>query len=332
MAYVYRYDNWASHMHLEGAQLRANHWSLKKGSHPHRSLIVNEEKLPNGYGLFRICFWKNEEAMLRWGSASLWPELNVLQRVREDHPFLKTFTREVDDYLVESAWLYWKTANLLEGQEWSIDGIPKSDIEVLDFDGVWRPYDQSEIMRPEAETFRQLGFESFHFLMGGTIPSITFAKCKLMELEGDMQFVVMITHPVCQVARAYNCPSVISHVFQEMYRHAVGIPVSKCRIFVMEDVKKKFDHANLAELPLTEVLKVRRRYNKFLGIIPFGYSEELEIQITPLSGLRLHAHDGKLFAKIMETFSMPSQNARLTKYAELHRILRAEKCPDLAYP
>lgn len=329
MAYVYRYDNWVSHMHMEGAELKARHWSLKKGSHPHKSLIANEEILPTGKGLFRISFWKNEQAMLRWASAGLWPELQVMQRVREDHPFLQTFTKEIDDYLEESAWLYWKTADLAEGQGWSVDGIPKRDIEVLDFDGVWRPYDQSEIMRPEADVYEQLGFEAFHYLMGSMVSATVFAKGKLMEVDGGVQFVVVITHPVCQVARAYNDTKVLTHVFQEMWRHAVDIPLSKCRIFVMDDAKRKFDKAHVAELSLSEVVNVRRRYSKFLGFIPVGYSEELEIKIDSRAPLRWHASDGALFARILSEFSIPRHVDRLERYVKLHGALRAEKCPDL---
>lgn len=332
MTYVYRYDDWASHMHMEGGQLRAKHWSLKKGSHPHQSLIESEEVLPAGQGLFRISFWKNEQAMLRWGSSLNWSALQVLQRVREDHPFLQTFTREVDDCLKESAWLYWKTASLAEEQRWSIDGIPKSDIEVLDFDGAWRPYDQSEIMRPEADTFRQLGFESFHYLMGGMVPATVFAKSNLMEIEGVAQFVVVITHPICQVARAYNDPSVIAHIFQEMRRHAIDVPLSMCRVFILDDAKTKLDRATLAELPLSERVKVHRRYNKLLGIIPLGYSSEFELKIDPSSALLWHSHQGQLFAKIVEAFSIPGHSDRLKRYSQLHQALRTEKCPDLLYP
>ncbi|UWE16088.1 hypothetical protein [Herbaspirillum huttiense] len=332
MAYVYRYDNWVSHMRMEGNELKARHWSLKKGSHPHKSLIASEEILPTGKGLFRISFWKNERAMLRWGSSTLWPELQVMQRVREDHPFLQTFTKEIDDCLEESAWLYWKTADLAEGQGWSVDGIPKRDIEVLDFDGVWRRYDQSDIMRPEADVFAQLGFEEFHYLMGGMVPASVFAKSKLMEIDGDMQFVVVITHPVCQVARAYNDTKVITYVFQEMRRYAVDIPLSKCRIFVMDDAKRKFDNAHMAELPLSEVVKVRRRYNKLLGFIPVGYSEEFDIKVDSQSPLRWHASDGALFSQILNEFSIPRHIDHLERYAELHSALRAEKCPDLLHP
>lgn len=332
MAYVYRYDNWASHMHMEGGQLRARHWSLKKGSHPHRSLIESEKILPAGRGLFRISFWKNEQAMLRWASSSHWSALQVLQRVRDDHPFLQTFTKEADDYLEESAWLYWKTSDRTENQGWSIDGIHKDDVEVLDFDGVWCPYEQSEIMRPEEDTFKQLGFDPFQYLMGGIVPATVFAKSKLMEIDGEVQFVVVITHPICQVARAYKDPSVITHVFQEMRSRAAGIPLSKCRIFIMDDAKTKLEHPDLAELELSEAVRVRRRYHKLLGIIPFRDSEDFEIKIDSRSKLRWHPHRGALFAQLMEAFSIPSHSARLQKYSQLHSTLRAEKCTDLMYP
>lgn len=332
MAFVYRYDNWATHMHMEGGQLRAQHWSLKKGAHPHRSLIESEKILPAGQGLFRISFWKTEQAMFRWTSASNWPSLHVLQRVRDDHPFLQTFTKEVDDYLEESAWLYWKAGDIAKGQGWSDDGIPKRDIEVLDFDGSWRPYEQSEIMRPEAETFRQLGFESFHYLMGGVLPSTVFATCKLIEIDGEMQFVVLITDPVCQAARVYNDTHVIAHIFQLMHRHAIDFSLSRCRVFVMSDARTKFDHPNLAELPLAELVTVHRHYNKLFRLIPLGYTEIHKFGIHTRTSLRWHSHQGKLFEKIAQSFSMPCHLDRLEKYVQLHQRLRAEKCPDLLYP
>jgi len=270
--------------------------------------------------------------MLRWASSLLWSELPVLQRVRADHPFLQTFTKEVDDYLTESAWLYWKKATLAEGQGWSVDGISKSDLEVLDFDGVWRPYDKSQIMQPEEDTFKQLGFEAFHYLMGGIVPASVFAKSKLIEIDGNAQFVVVLAHPLCQTPRVYNDTRVIAHVFQEMWRHAINIPLNKCRLFIMDDAKKKYDCAHLAELPLSETLVVRKKRNKLLGFIHFGYSEDFDMTINFKSQLRWHSPEKALFSRIADEFSIPQQKDRLARYAKLHSELCAEKCPELVRP
>src|SRR5882762_1675197 len=107
--YVYRYDSWLSHLDLFGSQLRARHWSrITKDSHPHVSLIEAEKSLAAGQGIFRISFWKNIGAALQSIGATYRTSLAVLQRVRDDHPFLASLTREDDDCLKSTAWLYWK--------------------------------------------------------------------------------------------------------------------------------------------------------------------------------------------------------------------------------
>ena len=195
---------------------------------------------------------------------------------------------------------------------------------------MWRPYAKSQIMQPEEDTFRQAGFEVFDYLMGGMVPAIAFAKSKFVEIDKEVNFVVLITHPLCQTSRVYNDVPVIAHILEEMRRHVVGIPLSKCRLFITDDVKKSYETAHMAELPLLETLYVKRQRKQLLGLVPFGYLEERELKIDLTSPFRWHSQDSEIFAKIFEMFSIAGQKNRMERYAKLHNELRILHCPDLA--
>ena len=163
---------WLSHLDLFGSQLRARHWSrITKDSHPHVSLIEAKKSLAAGQGIFRISFWKNFGAALQSFGATYRTSLAVLQRVRDDHPFLASLTREDDDWLKPTAWLYWKIDAHAHEQEWSVDGIFLDAVEVLDLDGTWRRFKDALIMKSAETRLAGRGFlpillRRLHFLDG----------------------------------------------------------------------------------------------------------------------------------------------------------------------
>ncbi|MDR5752611.1 hypothetical protein QCE48_17785 [Caballeronia sp. LZ024] len=141
MSYIYRYDPWLTHLRMHGDMLRADRWSSgEAGPWQHESLVAAEHTLAEGEAIFRIAFWKSLEAAKSGMGYRLWSQMHVLHRVREDHPFFNAFERADDDFLIETAWLYWQTSTREPQQDWSRDGIPKSDIEILDLDGQWRAH------------------------------------------------------------------------------------------------------------------------------------------------------------------------------------------------
>lgn len=315
MKYVYRFDNWMSHMQLAGAKLRAKHWSRKKypDAHPHKTLIANEEILSPGQGLFRISFWKDEPTMLRWASSLSGTELIVMQRVRADHRFLQTFIREVDDCLPDSAWLYWQRDAVSESQRWSSDGIAKTDIDVLDYDGTWRRFSESEIMEAEERTFRKLGFEAYHYLYGGQTPATVFAKGQFVTLEGEVTFAILIAHPLCGASRVYNAPHTLKHVFHEVRRHAVDVPLANCRLFIMDDAKYTFELPHLAEVPLYECFTRQKNKVHLFGVIPIGAVEQGTWKTEFNQALRWHSTQSGIFSTIAEAFALPLQRDRIER-------------------
>ena len=88
---------WLSHLDFFGSQLRAPLESDNKGQSSARLADRSEKSLAAGQGIFRISFWKNFGAALQSFGASYRTSLAVLQRVRDDHPFLASLTREDDD-------------------------------------------------------------------------------------------------------------------------------------------------------------------------------------------------------------------------------------------
>lgn len=112
----------------------------------HRQLTDALESLSAGDGLFCLSAWKDLDtaiAMLRFDSRLCRGDLvPVLQRIRADHPCFDTFHRGDDEHLAD-AWLFWKTERLCGNPDWSADGIPHADIEVLLQDGHWVPFNEA---------------------------------------------------------------------------------------------------------------------------------------------------------------------------------------------
>ena len=160
-SYLYRYDAWLSHIDLEGQQLSARCWSSTT-SFPHHQIESARKKLEKGQDVFAIFFWDTLEIGI---SRALKHEgFNgpaVLQRVRSDHTYLKFYQRGEDEYLIGEASIYWNTEPLEKDQRRSRNGISWQDLEVLDLDGVWRSYKDSEYMAPAHVRLAKVGFRPF---------------------------------------------------------------------------------------------------------------------------------------------------------------------------
>jgi len=170
--YVYRYDSLAVASRLVRQPVaRAPLESDNKGQSSARLADRSEKSLAAGQGIFRISFWKVFGAALQSFGATYRTSLAVLQRVRDDHPFLASLTREDDDWLKPTAWLYWKIDAHAHEQEWSVDGIFLDDVEVLDLDGTWRRFKDALIMKSAETRLAGRGFlpillRRLHFLDG----------------------------------------------------------------------------------------------------------------------------------------------------------------------
>lgn len=280
MSYLYRYDSLRSHLKLHGDCLRARFWShSKKQSHPHAMLIAAESTLPEGHGIFRISFWKDEASCRRFvpcsGGAA---EPYVVQRVRADHPFFNGFRRDVDDYLPDSAWLFWKIDRRECDQEWSTEGISKTDLEVLDLDGKWKPYANAELTAPAHDRYGRLGFDPVYYVgMDGRQASAYFAA-QALPASSMADFAVLILEPADFPVSILVDLEGLQSIFEQI-QNRIDIPAShRLRLFVVQEAVYTFEHRHIAEVPIRRAMRRAttihwlarllpwRRYEPFLAV------------------------------------------------------------------
>lgn len=150
MDYLYRYDR-LDQLRTQAPDpvLRARRVTQVQGAWDHHQVLAALAKLAPTEGVYRFCFWKNWDAanrqLLR---ASFYSSPPVLQRVRADHPALATFDRDDDEYVRSDAWIFWRTDRVEPTRpDWSPEGIPHEDMEVLTPARRWERLSTSSLMR-----------------------------------------------------------------------------------------------------------------------------------------------------------------------------------------
>lgn len=269
MSYVYRYDPLVSHLRMHGDMLRARRWNSGEGSWKHAPLLAAESTLAEGDAIFRISFWKSLHAAKSRMSNRVWSEMHILQRVREDHPYFNSFQRVDDDFLVDSAWLYWRTSPREPQQDWSRDGIPKRDIEVLDLDGQWRAIPDSTLMASPHSRLERKGFRPHFFMTNSCQPALVLWTSRLVTRpSGDTDVALLLLDPQESRHRVYNdVPVMQTIVDQFLESGGKDIPADRLRLFVIDEGSHTYDTSHLLEIPLSGEWKPestsRRRFAWF---------------------------------------------------------------------
>ncbi|MBK3780777.1 hypothetical protein G3A43_11115 [Paraburkholderia aspalathi] len=253
MSYIYRYDPWLTHLRMHGDMLRARRWSSgEAGPWQHEPLVAAEHTLAEGESIFRISFWKSLEAAKSRMGCRLWSQLHVLQRVREDHPFFNAFERADDDFLIETAWLFWQASPREPQQDWSRDGIPKSDIEILDLDGQWRTMPESTLMASSHARYTRRGFEPHYFMTHGAQPAVVYWTSRLLrQRSGDTDVALLLAHPQESCIRIYNDPAAIQAIVDRFLASgSTDIPAERLRLFIVDEGRHTFESSHVLEIPL----------------------------------------------------------------------------------
>lgn len=254
MSYVYRYDPWLTHLRMHGDMLRAHRWSSgEAGPWQHEPLVAAEQTLAEGESIFRISFWKSLEAAKSRMGFRLWSEMHVLQRVRASHPFFNGFQRADDDFLVETAWLYWQTSPREPQQDWSRDGIPKSDIEILDLDGQWRTMPESTLMASSHARYTRRGFEPHYFAPHGAQPAVVYWTSRLLRQQsGETNVALLLAHPHESNLRVYSEAAAIQAIIDRFLASgSTDIPAERLRLFVVDEGGHTFEPSHVLEIPLS---------------------------------------------------------------------------------
>ncbi|MGB9989869.1 hypothetical protein [Pseudoduganella rhizocola] len=220
---------------------------------PHRPLIEAEKELREGQGIFRISFWQDEEALRRHLPISTNTQAIVVQRVRADCAFLAHFRKDVDDALEGSAFLFWRVDERSEAQEWSEQYLPIDELEVLDVDGQWRPYEQAELTMAEDQRFLKQGFQPLYYgTQLGSIYKVFFASTVLTAQASEHPQLAIMIHELP------NTPSLLSYrtMLLQMYEHvaarAFNIPLKQIGLYLYRPSRHTFEQQRLIKLQLSE--------------------------------------------------------------------------------
>lgn len=325
MTYLYRYDDWKSHVPLKGDALRAHVWSHKKlDSYPHESLLAEEESLPAGKSIFRISFWKDETAMRRFvpcnGSAS---EMYIVQRVRANHPFFSNFRKESDDALPNSAWLFWKIDDRDPDQDWSNEGIPKSDLEVLDFDGTWKPYDDAEITALPAARFARLGFHPMHYkTLGGRLSTVFCASNVVSGPDGPVVALLILEPHNARDCILFNRPA-LQAIFDQLRQQTVDIPAESMRLYVFQEDVHTFHSTPIAEVPIREIWRETGLTSWWLGRLS---RRRYELSLELDKNFKYWSLEKEFGRVLIDAFQLPRPARMIDRYSSVvARIIE----PDL---
>ena len=254
MEYLYRFDSYHSHLNMNGNMLRAQRWTTDNLYGKHKTLIHQSKTLSQDHSLYRICFWKTEADMLRNLKAVTSGALRyyIVQRINAEHPFLKTFNKESDDMLPDEAWLFWKTEQSV--QNWSTDGISRNDIEVLDTDGQWRKFDQSNTVNIEEKMLNDAGFER-HFYQDnrGHLAEI-YCAARIIKApeERDSTLAILITQQLTDPWRVSSYNDVMNQVVSRFIDRMPNVNFSLARLFVYEEATQEPFNSSFVSIPLEQ--------------------------------------------------------------------------------
>ena len=234
--------------------LRARRWTTDDPYGKHETLIHQSKTLTQDHSLYRICFWKTEADMLRYLKSETSGALRyyIIQRVSAQHPFFKTFNKESDDMLPDDAWLFWKTEQ--SAQNWSTDGISRDNIEVLDMDGQWRMFDQSNTVNIEERMLNDAGFER-HFYQDnrGHLAEI-YCAARIIKApdERDTILAILITQQLTDPWRASNYNDVMNQVVSRFIDRMTNVKFSLVRLFVYEEATQEPFNSSFVWIPLEQ--------------------------------------------------------------------------------
>lgn len=190
IGYLYRFDNLISHEELrKGGFLRARKWVNDTRHFKHTPLIEVSGTLLHGQNIYRTNYWLEESVMKRYFLSTSDSTPQVAQRVKAAHPFFNKYKKIEDDALRGEALLFYKIE--LDDADWSQDGLSVEDVEVIDYDGHWKPFVQSKIMA-HGYHYEKSDWTKFKDEKGRNV----FFKFKYFNLKGVNQLVVVVTADV----------------------------------------------------------------------------------------------------------------------------------------
>ncbi|WP_286517712.1 MULTISPECIES: hypothetical protein [unclassified Variovorax] len=162
--YRYRFDNLHGLRSLEG-DFGARRWDNDPKRSPHKPLFQALRRKPDGHGIYRICFWINEEIARReWKMNRGGNDVSILLRVSVHtlHQVFYGWSFAEDDALVGKADMIWTieaTRAAAEAEEeFREGGIPLESIEVWSQGGGWQPWHLVPALWPEPVRMARIGW------------------------------------------------------------------------------------------------------------------------------------------------------------------------------
>ncbi|MGF6510645.1 hypothetical protein [Paraburkholderia sp. 32] len=321
MEYIYRYDPLHEHIKMHGDMLRARRWSLAAGSWAHKPLIEAEKTVPPGESIFRICFWKSLDAAKLNMGHHLWPSMHVVQRVRADHQFFNTFCRIDDDFLKDSAWLFWRQSKRNADQIWTHDGIPKEDIDVFDIDGNWRKASNAVLLSDSQAKFCSRGYFPHYFINFSGAPEVVFWTTRLMKQEdGERVAAILIVHPETHI-HVYAYPHVAQEIIGRALSKGIGsYKADRIKCFAVSQDRETFNERDLLEIPIVG------RWSR-IDQRPKGFLERFRktpmpkpvytISLADSNDWCWHPADSSIAIRVMRVFQWKTLKQTIACYASM---------------
>lgn len=212
--YLYRYDS-LDKLREQRADpadpfLRGRRSIGDEANFPHHQVITEINTIADGNTVYRLSFWKSWDALLIniWSGSTN----NAIQRIPEDHPALKSFKRDHDEYLKDTAWFFWNAMPTnTEKPNWSPVGIPHEDIEILHPDGRWLPMSQipclNHLILEEWASYKIEGGYSDNLL-----------QVAVRNGVGDDKSVVMVRQHNNRAAILTNSPELFAKLLERIVR------------------------------------------------------------------------------------------------------------------
>lgn len=229
--FIYRYDSIEClyRQRLTDKTLRARCSDGSEAQFSHEQVKEAHLVAPQGYAVFRLSFWKDLQAAK---DNRIYNQGYALQRINAAHKTLESFNEGVDQYLPETAYLFWATMPVnAENPDWSPIGIPHEDIEVQLPTGEWIPLNNVGV-------FRDVESDWFTFPFHSTAGK----ECHLQIKHGqiaDGGIWAVIRQQLYKGSSYYNAPDGLIH-YLEKYANAYPDSIwSKFRwVYVLESYDK----------------------------------------------------------------------------------------------